>query len=143
MGSRSAAVAAMVVLAGWCTTGGIAAADPPPPPPAPKTVIDTNGTYAVGADIAPGTYRTDGGADGSACYFKRLRGEEIVDSTLTKKPLVIRIEPTDTAFKTSRCQPWRLVACPPTCAPDPDQHASLPDVLKGFVPQPPAGAGGG
>lgn len=145
-------MAAVVVVAGWCATGGIAAADPTPPappappPPAPKTLIDQDGTYTVGTDIAPGTYRSEGPVTGKVCYFKRLKGDEVIDSALTKKPQVIQIEPTDTVFKTDRCQPWQLAQCPPTCAPATDQHAGLPDVLKAFLPQAPApapGAGGG
>jgi hypothetical protein len=29
-----------------------------PPPPRPKTTIDSDGTYQVGVDIMPGTYRS-------------------------------------------------------------------------------------
>lgn len=142
--------ATVVLLVGWFSAGGSALADPaspaPKPPAAPKTVIDADGSYVVGTDIAPGTYRSDGPVEGKACYFKRLRGDEVVDSALTKQPQVIQIEPTDTVFKTDRCQPWQLAQCPPTCAPSADQHAGLPDVLKGFLPQPKpptSGAGGG
>ena len=137
---------AAVMLATWFTAAGIAGADPAPaPPPAPKQVIDTDGTFAVGKDIAPGTYRSDGPRDGNACYWRRVSDGKIVDSAMTKQPQVVLIEPSDTAFRTDRCQPWQLTECPPTCAPVPQQSVGLPDVLKGFVPQarPPAPAPSG
>lgn len=140
-----AALAAAVLFAGWCATGGSAVADPaltptpapsPAPQSAPKTVIDADGTYTVGTDIVPGTYQTAGPVEGKVCYFKRVRGDEVLDSVLTKKPQVVEIEPTDTVFKTDRCQPWQQAQCPPTCAPSTNQRPGLPDVLKGFFPQP-------
>ncbi len=132
-----------IALATWCTAAGIAGADPaPPPPPAPKQVIDGDGTFAVGKDIVPGTYRSDGPRDGAACYWRRIGGDKTLDSAMTKKSQVVLIEPSDTAFRTDRCQTWQLTECPPTCAPVPQQSVGLPDVLKGFVPQarPPAPA---
>ncbi|WP_234898844.1 hypothetical protein [Mycolicibacter kumamotonensis] len=127
-------VLAATLAAAW-TAGGVAGAEPTPPP-APKQVIDTDGTFAVGTDILPGTYRSDGPREGNACYWRRISGGKTVDSAMTKKPQVVLIEPTDTAFRTDRCAPWQLTPCPPTCAPVPQQSAGLPDVLKGFVPQP-------
>ncbi|ORV51944.1 hypothetical protein AWC02_02635 [Mycolicibacter engbaekii] len=138
------AAAAAIALAACGPAAGVAGADPTPaPPPAPKQVIDGDGTFAVGTDIAPGTYRSDGPRDGQACYWRRISGEKTLDSAMTKKPQVVLIEPSDTAFRTDRCQTWQLAQCPPTCAP-PQQSAGLPDVLKGFVPQarPPASSGG-
>ena len=132
-----AAGAAAVALTAWFAGGAIAAADPAPtPPPAPKQVIDADGTFAVGKDIVPGTYRSDGPRDGNACYWRRISGGKTVDSAMTKQPQVVLIEPGDTAFRTDRCQTWQLTECPPTCAPVPQQSAGLPDVLKGFIPQP-------
>ncbi|WP_046319024.1 hypothetical protein [Mycobacterium sp. UM_Kg1] len=138
------AAAAAIALAACGPAAGVAGADPTPaPPPAPKQVIDGDGTFAVGTDIAPGTYRSDGPRDGQACYWRRISGGKTLDSAMTKKPQVVLIEPSDTAFRTDRCQTWQLAQCPPTCAPAP-QPAGLPDVLKGFVPQarPPASSGG-
>lgn len=138
------AMLAVTLAAAW-TAAGVAGAEPSPPP-TPKQVIDTDGTFAVGTDILPGTYRSEGPRDGNACYWRRVSGGKTVDSAMTKKPQVVLIEPTDTAFRTDRCAPWQLTECPPTCAPVPQQSAGLPDVLKGFVPQPrppaPAPSGG-
>lgn len=138
---RSIKLAAVAVLFAACGTtwavAGVAGAEPgPPPPPAPKQVIDGDGTFVVGKDIVPGTYRSDGPREGSACYWRRISGDKTVDSAMTKKPQIVLIEPGDTAFRTDRCAPWQLTECPPTCAPVPQQSAGLPDVLKGFVPQP-------
>ncbi|MCV7192815.1 hypothetical protein H7I02_08425 [Mycolicibacterium brumae] len=77
----------------------------------PKTVIDSDGTFRVGADIVPGTYASQGPRDGVACYWKRIggpNGDEILDNALTKKPQVVRIEATDLSFKTNECQTWTL-----------------------------------
>jgi hypothetical protein len=162
----SRALAAMAV-AGCCAVTGLAGAEPGPPPgppgptgpppgpapgptgpppgpPAPKTVIDSDGSYTVGTDIVPGTYRSEGPVGENACYWKRLNGDKIVDNALSKKPQVVQIEPTDTAFKTSRCQPWQKTDCPPGCATTPPP-ANLPDQLRDFLghpPQPPAPGGG-
>ena len=102
------AIAATLIVAGCCASVGPAHADPPPPPPpAPKTTFEGNGTYAVGTDIAPGTYESAGPVDDGACYWKRVKDTDIVDNTLTKKPHVVQIDPTDTSFTTNDCQPWQ------------------------------------
>lgn len=133
-----AGVAAAMVAVGCWTATGIAAGDPaPPPPPAPKTVIDTDGSYAVGTDILPGIYRSAGPVAGGACYWKRLNGDQIVDNALTKKPQVVQIEPTDTVFKTDRCQPWQLTECPPDCATTPPRPPGIPGELRDFLDHPP------
>ena len=91
-----------------------AQADPstPAPPAPPKTTIDTDGTYAVGKDIQPGTYSSAGPVGDGACYWKRVNGTDIVDNALSKKAQIIQIEPTDTAFTTNECQPWQLTDQP-------------------------------
>lgn len=120
--TRPAAVAVTVLLALGGASAGVAYGQPapaPPPPPAPKTTIDADGTYAVGTDIAPGTYASAGPVPDSACYWKRANGDQMLDNALTKKPQVVRIEPGDTAFTTNDCQPWQLTnaAPPPAAAP--------------------------
>jgi hypothetical protein len=79
----------------------------PPPPPGPKTTISTNGTYVVGTDIAPGTYRTSGG---TGCYWARLRSldtGDIIDNNVSDGPQVVQILPSDAAFLTRGCGPWQ------------------------------------
>jgi hypothetical protein len=123
--ARTAAVAAAIVLVGSAVSAATAQADPEPapppapapspapaPPPAPKTTIDADGTYAVGTDIQPGVYSSAGPVGDGACYWKRVNGTDIVDNALTKKPQIVQIEATDTAFTTNECQPWQLTDAP-------------------------------
>jgi hypothetical protein len=78
-------------------------------PAGPKTTIDTDGTFAVGTDIVPGVYSSAGPIpDGTACYWKRSAGDELLDNALTKKPAVVQILANDTTFTTNDCQPWTL-----------------------------------
>ena len=84
----------------------------PPPPPGPKTTIDTDGTYAVGTDIVPGTYRTTGlGADGEPdCYWARLRSLDtwdIINNNNSPGLQIVEIQPIDAAFLTQNCAPWQ------------------------------------
>jgi hypothetical protein len=83
------------------------------------TTIDHDGTFAVGTDIAPGTYSTAGPVADGTCYWKRMGNPdgELIDNAMSKKPQVVRIEPTDKAFKTDGCQPWQEN---PDGAPPPD-----------------------
>jgi hypothetical protein len=118
--SRIAIVAALIV-AGWSASIGTAYADPapPPPPPGPKTTFEGDGTFAVGTDIAPGVYESAGPVGDGACYWKRVNGDELIDNAMTKKPQVVQIDPTDTAFTTNDCQQWQKTdaAPPPQAAP--------------------------
>jgi hypothetical protein len=117
----------------------------PPPPPAPgpaeapagplKTTIDTDGSYAVGTEIAPGAYESAGPIDGGACYWKRSVGPEKVDNALTKKPAYVQILPTDTSFTTSDCQVWQLTNNPPPPQPGPgDMLGQLTGIIgRGMI----------
>jgi hypothetical protein len=123
--SKSTIVAATALIALSCgAASGLASADPPaPPPPGPapgpppgsppsaaKTTIDKDGTYAVGTDIVPGTYTSAGPVGSGTCYWKRVGGDDgkqLVDNSLSKKPQVVRIDPTDKTFKTDGCQAWQ------------------------------------
>ena len=85
---------------------------PPPPTAAPKTTMDTDGTYRVGIDILPGNYHSGGiSADGeSDCYWARLNSlnpTHIITNNLGPGPQAVTIQPGDTAFLTHSCQPWR------------------------------------
>jgi hypothetical protein len=118
MRSRSVAIASAVLVVAGCASTAVASADPAPPP-GPQSTIDHDGTFTVGTDIAPGTYRSAGPVGDGACYWKRLSGSNIVDNAMSKKSQVVQIEATDTAFKTSGCQQWQLTDCMPGCAPAP------------------------
>ncbi|HEU4360446.1 MAG TPA: hypothetical protein VFR27_02920 [Mycobacterium sp.] len=147
--TKLAATTALVVAGCWAAAG-IAGAEPSPPtpaptaptaPPAPKTVIDADGSYIVGTDIMPGTYRSAGPVEKSVCYWKRVRGDQLIDNSLSKKPQLVQIEPTDTLFKTDHCQPWQKTECPPECVTTPPPPPGFPGNLKDFLPGlPPAPA---
>lgn len=84
----------------------------PPPPPIPKTIMETDGTYRVGVDIVPGTYRSGGTSpEGeSDCYWARLRSlkpTDIINSGIGTEFQVVTIKPSDRAFVTHSCQPWQ------------------------------------
>ena len=133
----------MLLLAGWWTQTAIAHADPAqPPPPAPgptHTSIDKDGTYKVGTDIAPGTYSSPGPANDGVCYWKRISGDTVVDNAMSKKPQVIRIDATDTSFKTNDCQTWQQIEdCLPGCAPAGTTPLDLLGQLGNLVLQHPA-----
>jgi hypothetical protein len=145
--SKSTAVAAAALIAlSWGAAAGVANADPPapsptpppgPPGPGPKTTIDHDGMYAVGTDIVPGTYTSAGPVGTGTCYWKRLGpgndGKQLLDNAMSKKPQVVRIDPTDKAFKTDGCQAWHE---DDTAVPDPGKtpaEAGLPIGILGSL----------
>jgi hypothetical protein len=84
----------------------------PPPPFAPRTTMETDGTYRVSTDIVPGTYRSAGPRPRgeSDCYWARLDGldpDHIIKNEISNDPQVVTIQPSDTAFVTHGCQPWQ------------------------------------
>jgi hypothetical protein len=88
---------------------------PPPSAPAPKTTMETDGTYRVGTDIVAGTYRSDGrrsfeeGGE-SDCYWARLNDlnpTHIIANNISSGPQEVAIQPSDAAFLTHSCQPWK------------------------------------
>ena len=136
--NRVLACAAVMVALGCGLTGpGIATADPGDPSmpsPAPSAETSTgpstgpsagptpgpspglspahliqDGTFAVGADIAPGVYASAGPVEGETCYWRRIGADNVtVNNALTSQPQLIAIGATDVAFKTRGCQPWQL-----------------------------------
>ena len=118
--SKNLLAAAALAVSALLPATGVAAADPttpaPAPPPVPQTTMVHDGTYAIGTDIVAGTYASAGPVEGDKCYWRRIGGDDgntTLDNALTGKPQVVRIEPTDTAFKTNGCQPWQLTDAPP------------------------------
>jgi hypothetical protein len=78
------------------------------PTAAPKASTFRNGTFKVGVDIAPGTYRNP---KSYGCYWARLSGfggtlDEILANDNTDGPTVVTILPTDKGFESSRCGLW-------------------------------------
>ena len=97
-----------------------AAAAPAPAADTPASGAQTsfdNGTFIVGTDIAPGTYRTAGPADPSLplCAYERMKDTsgDLVEANLgggsTQGPAVVTIKKTDAAFQSVGCKTWTKV----------------------------------
>lgn len=68
-----------------------------------------SGTWRVGIEIAPRTYRTRSAV--SDCYWERLRGfsgqlKDIIANDFASGYQVVTIKTTDRGFKSSRCGTW-------------------------------------
>jgi len=73
--------------------------------------IPGDGTYIVGYDILPGTYRSKGN-DG--CYVARLGGfsgelSEIISNDFGNGSVLVTIRSSDEGFETSGCYDWNRV----------------------------------
>lgn len=89
----------------------IAAPTPTPPPKVsqPPIVQFADGTWQVGKDVQPGTYRTRKASN--TCIWKRLSGfggtyTDTIASDLTNAPVVVTIAATDKGFQSERCGTW-------------------------------------
>ena len=84
----------------------------PPAPTATATPSFANfgdGTFQVGKDIQPGTYRTRTASPG--CYWARLSGfggtvGEIIANDNTDGPAVVTIATSDKGFQSQSCGTW-------------------------------------
>lgn len=70
-----------------------------------------HGTYIVGVDIAPGTWRNDGSAN---CYWARLAGfsgtlDDIIANDNPDGTAIVTIAATDKGFMSNRCGIWTKV----------------------------------
>ena len=85
-------------------------------PPAPLTVFDGEGTFEVGTQIAPGTYRPST-PDGTCYYWERLSDfrhnwftSRIDNSDTTELDrFVVTIEASDVGFSSVSCGTWTRV----------------------------------
>jgi hypothetical protein len=82
----------------------------PKPAPTPATSFG-DGTWRVGADIQPGTYRSTGT---QVCYWERVRDfngalGSIVANDNVSGPAVVTIAPSDAGFSSKRCGTWTRV----------------------------------
>jgi hypothetical protein len=80
-----------------------------PEPQKPSFASFGAGTYQVGANIQPGTYRTRVGSPN--CYWERLRNfsggmNGILANGGTSAPGIVTIEPTDVGFHSEGCETW-------------------------------------
>jgi hypothetical protein len=67
------------------------------------------GTFLVGSDIKPGTYRA---ATSPGCYWARLWSldtSDIIDNDNADGPVVVQILPSDKAFKASGCASFHKI----------------------------------
>ena len=97
------------VSAVFPTPSPTATPGPPTPTPGPRSDFGA-GTWRVGTDILPGTYRTDGPAR-SNCYWARLSGfsgttAHIIANDNTNGPAIVTIAASDAGFESSGCRPW-------------------------------------
>jgi len=84
----------------------------------------------------PGIYTSAGPIGSGTCYWKRTSNPDgaLIDNSLSKKPQVVQIDPTDKAFKTDGCQPWQLSpdASPPPNTPPAGVQGTL-GLLNGLL----------
>lgn len=77
----------------------------------PAGPITEDGTYIVGADIAAGTWRSEGGSE-FGCYVARLNGfggtlDEIITNDIsTDGGLIVTVDASDRGFETNGCGTW-------------------------------------
>ncbi|MFD9444196.1 hypothetical protein ACFWBR_37915 [Streptomyces sp. NPDC060006] len=86
----------------------------PPPRRRSWDGIPGDGTYVVGSDIKPGTYRSEGPQGGLApsCYWARLsstsgEAKDIIANDATSGQTTVTITATDKAFTTTGCKAWK------------------------------------
>ncbi len=76
---------------------------------AKKSQFAGTGTYAVGTDILPGTYRAPASP---GCYWARLSSfdtSNIIDNDNADGPVIVTILPSDKAFQANRCATFHKV----------------------------------
>lgn len=91
------------------TPAGPTATQKPTAKPTPSYAHFGDGTFQVGKDIRPGTYRTR--VSSSGCYYARLKGfggtlGEIITNNNTDAPAVVTIAATDKGFESQNCGTW-------------------------------------
>jgi hypothetical protein len=90
-------------------TGAPISTPQPTSTPTPTFAQFGDGTFVVGKDIQPGTYRTREPSAG--CYFARLRGfggtvDDIIANENTDYPAIVTIAATDKGFQSNNCGTW-------------------------------------
>lgn len=82
---------------------------------AADTVLNRDGTFLVGIEVRPGTWRSDGG---DACYWERLSATsgdsgDIIENLHNPGPQVVTIAASDNAFTTQGCGTWHWLPVTP------------------------------
>lgn len=90
-------------------SAGPTATSAPTATPTPAYAHFDDGTFQVGKDIQPGTYRTR--AASSGCYYARLKGfggtvDDIIANNNTDAPAVVTIAASDKGFESRDCGTW-------------------------------------
>ncbi|WP_231626976.1 hypothetical protein [Streptomyces apocyni] len=72
-----------------------------------------SGTYEVGSDIKPGTYRSTGNSDGM-CYWERAKDstgemESIIANDNVTGTAYVTVKESDKIFKSTECKSWETV----------------------------------
>lgn len=101
-----------IIVNSQATDTPIPTATPKPPPtakPTPTFASFGDGTYQVGKDIQPGTYRTRSASTG--CYYERLKGfsggiDDILANDNTDDPAIVTILASDKGFDAQNCGTW-------------------------------------
>ncbi len=78
---------------------------------AAENTFTGDGTFLVGQEIAPGTWRA---VPSGGCYWARLSSlsggvGSIIDNENASGPTITQIAPSDLAFKTERCGVWTRI----------------------------------
>jgi cytoskeletal protein RodZ len=71
-----------------------------------ENTVPGDGTFVVGTDIQPGTYRASAQP---GCYWARLRSldtSNVINNDNPDGPVVVEIRPSDKAFQTAGCAPF-------------------------------------
>ena len=76
-------------------------------------VVAAAGTYLVGTDVQPGTYKAAPATSGN-CYYERLSGldggfNSIISNDNSAGKLVVTVKSSDKALKVSGCAPFHKV----------------------------------
>lgn len=86
------------------------------PTPAARDEIPGDGTFLVGKEIKPGTYRSAGAADDTVpqCYWARLKGTsgaltDVLANGIVEGQATVTILATDNAFQSTGCQTWKKI----------------------------------
>lgn len=80
--------------------------------PAEPATTFGDGTWLVGVDIAPGSYRAPGGGDCHWARFADLNGEDIIitnEFSTTNSQVLVEIMAGDVAFATNGCGTWATI----------------------------------
>jgi hypothetical protein len=110
---RTVPTAASTPIASTATTRATTSSTVPPTTVAttapPKVLRD--GTFVVGTDVEPGTYRA---SSSGGCYWARLanftgKGDVIANAFVSSGPAIVTVEASDVGFKSQGCGRWERI----------------------------------